>query len=933
MIGLPLCLCAALAGSSPGDHDGDRAAAALLSLAVDGPDAVGGPLFPADLRVVDVVGDSVVGAARVVVDGSFVLDEVRLDLLRETLLGAFDAAGVVGGVDVIDARTGLVLGAGLDVDPKPTGRVIERGPRSTEKTAALPFGGALVGKRIGLSAGHGWLDNGDGTSSTQRSSFTFSSSARGVTEDFLTAEIMTNQLIPLLQGMGAELVVVRAPDHDDAPELLKDVILQNVVDGTFGIESGGVGGTFLQAADEGSGRVVVALNQSPRRVRRVSVRFPKSEGGVAAASAVVVSVVHAGGTRTFNLDQRQGGGHWLDLGSFALDDDSVVEFAAGPGTGRLVVDAVLVGGGTHGSGKPWWQMAAKTYGPERGNPDVPEAVTAKGDVTIRPAYAELFDVDAFISVHANASGSGAGSTANGLSVYRYSCSTFSDHSSSASATSCDDPPGSRDLLDEIHQSTLAELNAAWDPAFRDRGALVANFGELRELIDAPGVLVETAFFDNLIEPGDRRSSDNKALHDPRWREAFAIGLVRGVARFFDPTAQAPPARPTGLLVRNVDDGLVVSWSAVPRAAGYKVYRAFVDVDSAGGAGDGVRAFDDGVVVTGTSAAFTDLPRGAVVAYAVAALDDNGEGYVSQAVAAKVGPPTALVVDAYDRRDAFVQDVDNSRTYAFEHAAALAHALPGFDGIDDDALADVALSDWDFVDVFCGKDSTEHEPVSKDLQGRLRRYVDGGGRLFLSGEEVGYSLIDTSDDPVDEAFFGEVLGAVYVGDDADTFNVDVDGTAARLDDGSGGVYEVVFPDVIAAADGATVIGTWPDGTGATVHKGSVIFLATPFEALVPASARAAVMASVVTRLAVPIPAGEGDVGAEGEGEGATEGEGEGATEGEGDGEGDAVAEGEGEAGVRIFTASVQPGGCGCSSSAAGLPWAFGLLLLGLRRRRG
>ena len=930
MIVLPLCAVLSLAQSTA---DGDRAAAALLSLSVDGPLGPDQrPLFPADLRVVDVDGRPALGpdGAVVVVAGSFFRgdagDEVRDELLRETLMGAFDAAGVEGGVDVVDDATGLPLGAHLHDDPRPTGRVIVRGPRDKKTTAALPFGGALLGRRIGPSAGHGWLDDdGDGSYGTQRSNFQFSQSARGITEDFFTAELMSNQLIPLLLNMGADLVIVRASDHDPAPERVVDAGLAQVQEGAFSLQTGGVGGSFLQATQEGSGLVVLSMSTSARAVRRVAVRFADVVDG---AAVVVVSVVHAGGVRTFDLDQRRGGGSWQDLGAFALDADSAVEFAAGPGTGRLVVDAVQVGGGTHGSDKPWWQMAAKTYVPERASPDVPSSVTAKGDVTIRPSYAEVYDVDAFISIHANASGSGAGSTANGMSVYRYSCQTFSDHSSSTSATSCDDPPGSRDLLDEIHQSTLQELNGAWDPEFNDRGRLVANFGELRDLIDAPGVLVETAFFDNLANPSGSpppRMSDNRALHDPRFREAFATGLVRGLARFFDATAAAPPTRPNALLARNVDDAVVVSWSAVPAATGYKVRTATVS-------DDGVRAFDEGVVVTGTSAAFSDLAPGSIVAFSVAALNENGEGFSSSAVAAKVGPPVGLIVDAYDRRDAFVQEIDNTLDYAFEHAAALGTALPGFDGADDDALAELALGDWDFVDVLCGKDSTEHEPVSKALQGRLAAYVQGGGRLFLSGEEVGYALIETSDDAEDEAFFSDVLGAVYVADDADTFDVTLDGVSAQLDDGSGGVYEVIYPDVIAAADGATVIGTWPDGTGAAVHKGSVIFLATPFEALVPSSTRATVMQSIVARLQVPVPAGEG----EGEGEGeANEGEGE-ANEGEGE-----PAEGEGEGGItaqtnRVIVQSV-PGGCGCasssssSSSSSALFW-FGVLLWRRAARR-
>ncbi len=890
MIGLALWIAAAATAA-----DEDRAAAACAAVGFDVVDVNEGAVVVADPR-----------------------QGVQAENLRETLMGAYDEFGVVGGVAVVDEFGNDAFGAGVDpsVDPKPTGAVVRRF-KSKAVTTALPFGGALLGKRIALSAGHGWLDDdGNGTFATQRSNFQFSPSARGITEDFFTTETVTNQIIPLLLGMGADVVVVRAPDHDVGEE--------NVVSGV--VEAGEFVGVAngRQAVAEGEGRVVYALNQSPRAVRRLAIRFPAVVDG---AGSVVVEVNGAGGgSFVFNLDQRRGPGSWQELGFFAVDAASKVVVSAGPGAGRLAVDRVMVGGGTHESGHPWWQMAAHSYVPERGVA-VPGAVAGKNDVTIRPSYAELFDVDAFLSIHANASGVAGGSTANGLTVYRYNCSDsrFPDHSSSTAATGCDDPPGSTDLCDEVHAATIDALQAQWDPEFNSRGAgtLVANFGELRDLINAPGVLIETAFFDNLAAPTDgRRASDNKALHDPRWREAFATGVVTGLARFFDATSTAPPARPVGVFAKNVDGDLVISWNAVERAGGYRVYRAFVDVD-------GVRAFDEGTVVNGaTSLAFTDLRQADVVAVKVAALDDNGEGYASSVVAAKVGPAVGLIVDAYDRRDAFVQDIDNTLSYSFEHAAALAAALPaGFDGVDDDALSsaggDVDLGAYAFVDFFAGKDSTEHQPIAAAQQQQLRAYVDRGGRLFVSGEEVGYALVDTSDDAADAAFFADVLGAVYEGDDSGAYDVVVGGVDSGVDDGSGGVYEVVFPDVVSAAAGATVFGTWPDGSGAATKKGSAIFLATPFEALVPASSRAAVMAAVVDALAVPVPAeGEGEEG-EGEGE---EGEGE-----EGEGE-----EGEGD-GVTILPASVDGGaedgcgGCGASSASSSSLLLWGLLGLSLRGR--
>ncbi len=903
----------------------------------------GRALIPADAEVEAIFDDAIVvsGLGELGAAGDGDDAEVRVELLRETLMGAFDAFGVTGGVAVIDADTGLVFGFDDDEAARaptvPTRRPRRPAGEPREKTERLPFGGALVGKRIAISAGHGWLRGDTGAYNTQRSVHRFSASARGIVEDFFTAEFVSNQLMPLLQGMGAELVMIRVPDHDEAAELRVDVSAGSVVSGDVDIVSaaGSVGGAHLRARADGEGLIRVAIGAATRAERRVGIRFPVDDN---AAAAVVVTVAHAGGARVFNLDPGGAAGAVVDLGSYVTDSASVVEVAAAPAVGRLVVDAVEIGSGVHAdSDKPWWQMSAAQTVAERRGPGVPSAVSGRGDVTVRPAYAELFDIDAFISIHANAAGTAGGSSANGLSIYRYSCQTFSDHSSSTSATSCDDPPGSTDLIDDVFASTLGELRASWDPNFGDRGRRVANFGELRDLVDTPGILIETAFFDNLADPSGSpppRMSDNRALHDPRFRERFAVGVARGLARFFDASADAPPERPTGVVAENVDGAVVVTFDAVAGAAGYRVRRARLS------ASDGLLPFDEGVITTTTTLSFDDVEAGEVFVVDVSAMNDNGEGYASQGVAVRVGPTHALVVDAYDRRDAFVQDVDNSLHHSSEHVAALAAALVsradagGVDGALDEAVVAgrVALGDYAFVDVMCGKDSTEHEAVGKDLQGPIASYVAGGGRLFLSGEEVGFALVERSIDPDDEVFIGAVLGATYVEDDADTFSATLLGVPVSLDDGSGGVYEVKFPDVVAAAAGATVVGTYADGRGAMVQKGNVLFLGTPFEALIPQSARATVMTEVLDAVNLPGIAGEGE--GEGEGEG-DEGEGEGDGEGEGEpGEG----EGEGEQLDRLViqTTGGAQGGCGCSTTSTPSSLAPAFLGLGvlwtLRRRR-
>lgn len=810
----------------------------------------GRPHFPADLRVVSVERDAAGWVAHL--DGTFDpgIPDVAADLRVETLVGALAAAGFDEGVRVrVPSPDGPRPLGGLDRRPGPTRPPFE-GPRPG--SPQRPRGeGALAGRRIAVSAGHGWLLDG-GRYRTQRSRWAFDGcgNCRGITEDFFTAEVVTRQIVPLLQGMGAEVVLVRSPDLDHGPaSVIDDGDPGHREEGPWaaGNSPGGHGDDYRTLAPEAVGAASFGAGFEAPAARRVAVRF--REGGNRTAAALV-EIAHLGGVTRHVLDQRRFGRFWLDLGSYVFGPGhETVRLLPGNGDGYLVADAVRFGGGAHESGHPWWQMSASIFVPWAG---APAEVTAAGDVTIRPRYAEHVGADAYVSIHANASGQAGGSTAAGLATYRYSCQQYGDHSRSENAVNCDDPPGSRALSDAVHQAILRNLRGEWDPNYQDSGVRVANFGELRDLDGTPGCLIESGFFDNLANPRGNpapRVPDNRALHDPRWREAFAYGVVEGIARHLTPGSGAPPGRPDGLLARNRGRGMVeISWRAVPGATAYRLYTATRG-----------RAWDDGVRVEGTEAALS-LRRGEVRAFRVAAVNLNGEGFASQAVAVRVGDaPQALLVYAYDRRDAWVQDQDNDLQHAIEHAHPLGEASVVFDGALDERVEarDLALGDYALVDFVAGKDSVTDQAVSPAMRALLTDYVAAGGALILSGEEVGYALVERSQDPADRAFFEDVLGAAYVEDDAEAYALSgvegpFAGIEAAIDDGTGGVYEVVYPDVLAPAGDSRVAMVYPDGRAAAVYRDRVITFGTPLEAIVPEGARHRIFRAAVTHLLGEVP---------------------------------------------------------------------------------
>jgi N-acetylmuramoyl-L-alanine amidase len=858
--------------------DADETRALLHRLAADGPRAPGGgPLFPPDTVV---EGLTWTGAGlEVLAAGSWGPgdDEVVEELRRETLLGGLLAAGIVApvilrvqGPDGAFRLLGHRQRAPASPAPGPRGAPWER----PGKTDRLPFGAPLAGVRVALSAGHGWVVSGSGWA-TQRSRWDFDGCAncRGIVEDFFNAQLVARHLVTVLENMGARVILVREPDLSTAPPALVDDGEEGYAEQgpwAAGQNDGGHGGDYRANPAADPGMATWSFTLAEEGPRRVAIRYV--EGGNRTTRATV-TVEDGDNLHPQGLDQRQPARSWMDLGLFHfLAGTRRVTLSHGVMDGYLIADAVKVGGGVFTlSGKPSWEMAAKSY---VGWAGAPGDVTSRGDVTIRPAYAELFSPDVFVSIHGNASGNAGGTTTHGTSTYRYSCleetGLYGDHSLSDSAVTCDDPPGSRALLDAVHGALVARLRRDWDGAWGDMGKRVADFGELRVLDRTPGVLVETAFFDNIARPAagsGRRMSDNRAMHDPRWREVVAQGIAEGIAAYVAPGSGAPPPRPEGLRALNQQDGtLRVAWRPVPGALGYRLYTARHG-----------RVFDAGRLVEGTQVVLDDLEPRQTYAWRVSALDTSGEGLPSQAVVARfrgawlsAGPAAhGLVVMAYDRRDAWVQEGDNDLCLAVEHGHALAAAGPGelfLDGALDEVVEDgtVPLRGYALVDYVAGKDSSADVAVSPGMRARLRAHGEGGGALLLSGEEVGFQLVEVSTDPADRAFVTEVLGATYLADDAEAFAVTgtpggpLEGLGTvNLDDGSGGVYEVVYPDVLAPAGGSVAALSYPDGTAAAVARPGVVFMGVPLEAVVPGEARADLASRVVAFLLPGLAAGDLD----------------------------------------------------------------------------
>ncbi len=798
-------------------------------------------------------------------------DQVREDLVRDLLWAAREIDPALSGVTVwVETANGVRVPLAELLHDESEVELVRRLRRQRPRVPRnlppgdLPYGGSLTGRTIALSPGHGltWYD-GLGDWSFQRSLINMPGceSCMGIIEDLSNNQIAIRYLIPHLLRAGATVWSVRERDFSDFESVVDDGDQGVVEQGPWadGSSPGGFEDDYRVLLASEGGQVRYPLETEVEGIYWVSAWYVAGGNRV---SDAVFRVHHLGGSADLHLDQTRDGSRWIHLGAFrfAPGAECRVEILPGPEAEPdryLVADAVRIGGGidrTEMAGKPAdgvrWQMSARFNLPYFGLPD---EVHTGSDVTVRPAWAEWQGADAYLSLHSNASG-GSTSSASGTSTYRYSCRSFPDHSSAPDPAECDDPPGSDRLQRKVHEAMIEFLRAEWDPEWRDRGRLVADFGEMRVLDSIPGALVESAFHDGTEKASpELRAPDNLALQDPRFRYWLGYAMYAGLARYFDDGVRLLPARaPGGLFaVNEPDGGLLVGWEPVDDADGYRVRWA---VDGLG-MGAGLHTGDTSVVLGG-------LNPGQTVAVRVSALNSGGEGPPSEWMEARYRGSgcfaDVLLVAGFDRQDAYVGDGRNRRDQAVAHAEAIA-AIPDrnvyFDCASNEAVVTgrVGLRDYAAVVWILGEESSADETFDTDEQAAIKAYLQAEGAWMASGAEIGWDLVERGSAD-DQLFFADAFDAIYLADDADTFGAAGAGPFAEVgamtfDDGSRGIYPVEWPDVIEAqGDTAEVVLEYDTGEGAAVASeaspGRSVLVGFPFETIVEPEARRALMDAVL-----------------------------------------------------------------------------------------
>lgn len=222
----------------------------------------------------------------------------------------------------------------------------------------------------------------------------------------------------------------------------------------------------------------------------------------------------------------------------------------------------------------------------------------------------------------------------------------------------------------------------------------------------------------------------------------------------------------------------------------------------------------------------------------------------------------LIVDGFDRTTSTNGGYGSiQHDFAAIHGQALhAHAIP-FETADNDAVlhGDVLLNHYYAVFWISGDESTRYSSFTQQEQAIVSAYLQQGGRLFVSGSEIGWDLVEKGT-TYDQDFFSDFLKAVYQADNSHSYSAQGEaGTpfanlSLHFDDGTHGIYRVGYPDIITPEQGATLAFSYGNGQGAAVYyeglfpggsvPGKLFYLGFPLETVYDEAERIALVGKIV-----------------------------------------------------------------------------------------
>ena len=355
-----------------------------------------------------------------------------------------------------------------------------------------------------------------------------------------------------------------------------------------------------------------------------------------------------------------------------------------------------------------------------------------------------------------------------------------------------------------------------------------------------------------------------------FKDSTTINIVAGKTVFADAYLKAdgtlipPPATPKHIRVLALDQqSVAVICDSVAFADNYVAYISR----------DGIN-FPDSVISGQPSINIDGLNENEAIYLKVKATNATGSSAFARHIyggAATTNHSKILIVNGFDRST-------NTRfDYIRQYGGPVTATENGFSYTLNETLiaGKILLDDFEIVIWILGDEGTADETFNTSEQNLVKSFLQKGGRLFVTGAEIGYDL-DGQGTSNDRAFYNQYLKADYVADAAggvqyaDYETVPLAGEifdglgTISFDDGTHGTFDVDWPDAINGINGGVNImryrdvsisniagiryeGAFPGGTVA----GKLVYLGFPFETIYNSVQREQLMEKVMQYLDSPV----------------------------------------------------------------------------------
>lgn len=809
------------------------------------------------------------------------IPELRATALTEFSMGAGRGESAAG-------QSGAPVAAPPPHPPAPRGGPVGNADRQPS--------GALSGVTVYVAGGHGWTA-GATDWLLQRTV------GLGMVEDYGNLDVI-NLFAAYAFNAGATVVPLRpigwqpievVLDNDD-PGVTYTGDWSDSSDSVYyenGVTNSGIPYRFASAA--------ATQTETARYAPAISVTgyYPVYCFTVGGANRVeqTYRIGHDGGTTEVIIDHRNVGSGWVWLGNYycIAGGANYVEIPnSSPDAGVIIADAIRWGGG-------YGDVSRPGPGAPSGYPRDQEAqrywVESQWGNNAVGFASSLWDLPSADDVSDNV-GAGARVAAEmnrvppgGIGVERWKRIYLEMHTNASNGSARGQLCLITDLGATTNQTAYAttlsnEIDAdmnllssqgEFEHPWVDRSSptLTGSYGAIATTNndnEFDATLVELAFHDN--------EDDAELLRDPRVRSYMARACVHGMIRFLNSLSagqvplQFPPDTPREFAVRDGGGGTVLlSWTAPladnargGAATGYVIYQS----------SDGLGFGNPIIVGNVTSTSVVGVPVDETRYFRIAATNAGGESMPSEVLAVRrpeSGTAGVLIVNGFDRLrrqqnplQTFVQPpayaglsierqmwrASNSFDFVIEHADALAATGLGFSSCANEAAASggVPLGNYPIVDWLLGVESVDDLTFSTAEQTAVTNYLNAGGRLFVSGSDLGFDLILAGHGIV---FAQNTLRVGYALNNAGTTSI-----AAPAAGAFAGLAALTFTpprgsdaDALTTRPESTACLMYANGGVAGVQYSSgtynVISLGFPFEAIDGAATRAQVMQRAVAWL--------------------------------------------------------------------------------------